>query len=69
MSVGPAAHICWHQHLTIYLSHQPHFRDRARSFNNKGLVNEYRKPKLAYRVVKGIYTDHSDPYDWGSTLK
>lgn len=49
-------------------SHLPHFRDRARSFNNKGLVNEYRKPKLAYRVVKGIYTNHNDPYDWGSTL-
>lgn len=31
------------------------FRDRARSFNNKGLVNEYRKPKLAYRVVRDIY--------------
>jgi beta-glucuronidase len=31
------------------------FRDRARSFKNKGIVNEYRKPKLAYRVVKGIY--------------
>jgi Beta-galactosidase/beta-glucuronidase len=31
------------------------FRDRARSFNNKGLVNEYRKPKLAYREVRRIY--------------
>jgi len=31
------------------------FRDRARSFNNKGLVNEYRKPKLAYREVRGVY--------------
>lgn len=50
-------------------SHLPHFRDRARSFNNKGLVNEYRKPKLAYRVVKGIYTGQNDPYDWGSTLR
>lgn len=50
-------------------SHLPHFRDRARSFNNKGLLNEYRKPKLAYRVVKGIYTDINSPYDWGSVLK
>ncbi|AIQ46125.1 beta-glucuronidase [Paenibacillus sp. FSL R7-0273] len=50
-------------------SFRPHFRDRARSFNNKGLVNEYRKPKLAYRIVKGIYTGCSDPYTWGSTLK
>jgi len=31
------------------------FRDRARGFNNKGIVNEYRKPKLAYRTVKRIY--------------
>ncbi len=30
--------------------------DRARGFNNKGLVNEYRKPKLAYNAVKKIYT-------------
>ncbi|WP_407272287.1 glycoside hydrolase family 2 protein [Radiobacillus sp. PE A8.2] len=36
-------------------SHQPHFRDRARGFNNKGLVNEYRKPKQAFRVVREIY--------------
>lgn len=50
-------------------SDRSYFRDRARSFNNKGLVNEYRKPKLAYRVVKGIYTGRTDPYDWGSTLE
>ncbi|WP_037288321.1 glycoside hydrolase family 2 protein [Saccharibacillus sacchari] len=49
-------------------SHLPHFRDRARSFNNKGLVNEYRKPKLAYRIVKAIYKNQQGPYDWGSTL-
>lgn len=30
---------------------------RARGYNNKGLVNEYRKPKLAYRAVKKIYED------------
>jgi len=47
---------------------EPHFRDRARSFNNKGIVNEYRKPKLAYRVVKDIYTNNTDPYSMGSTL-
>jgi beta-glucuronidase len=33
------------------------FRDRARSFNNKGLVNEYRKPKLAYRTVREVYRE------------
>jgi len=30
-------------------------RDRARSFNNKGLVNEYRKPKQSFREVRRIY--------------
>jgi len=28
---------------------------RARGFNNKGIVNEYRKPKLAYWTVKKIF--------------
>ena len=28
---------------------------RPRSFNNKGIVNEYRKPKLAYWTVQKIY--------------
>jgi beta-glucuronidase len=36
-------------------SDTPRFRDRARGFNNKGVVNEFRKPKLAYRVVKDVY--------------
>ncbi len=31
--------------------------DRARGFNNKGLLNEYRKPKMAYGVVKNIFTE------------
>ncbi len=29
--------------------------NRARGFNNKGIVNEYRKPKLAYYAVKQEY--------------
>ena len=29
--------------------------NRARGFNNKGIMNEYRKPKLAYRVAKEKY--------------
>jgi beta-glucuronidase len=29
--------------------------DRARSYNNKGLVNEYRRPKMAYFAVSDIY--------------
>jgi len=28
---------------------------RPRGFNNKGLVDEYRRPKMAFDVVKGIY--------------
>jgi len=36
-------------------SDRHYFRDRARSFNNKGLLNEYRKPKLAFRAVRDIY--------------
>lgn len=31
------------------------FRDRARGFNNKGVVNEYRQPKHSYWVVQQIY--------------
>jgi Beta-galactosidase/beta-glucuronidase len=37
-----------------------HFRDRARSFNNKGLVNEYRKPKQSFREVRRIYRSWSE---------
>lgn len=29
--------------------------DRARSYNNKGILNEYRKPKMAYHTVKKCY--------------
>ena len=29
--------------------------NRARSFNNKGIVNEYRKPKMAYGAIKELY--------------
>ncbi|MCU6709076.1 beta-glucuronidase [Paenibacillus sp. J5C_2022] len=36
------------------------FRDRARGFNNKGIVNEYRKPKLAYRAVQRVYREQRD---------
>ncbi|WP_078548338.1 glycoside hydrolase family 2 TIM barrel-domain containing protein [Litchfieldia alkalitelluris] len=36
-------------------SNSTYFRDRARSFNNKGLVNEYRRPKQSFREVQRIY--------------
>jgi beta-glucuronidase len=29
--------------------------NRARSFNNKGIVNEYRRPKMGYGAVKDAY--------------
>ncbi len=29
--------------------------NRARGFNNKGLLNEYRKPKLAYHAARRLY--------------
>lgn len=29
--------------------------DRSRTYNNKGILNEYRKPKLAYHTVKRLY--------------
>ena len=29
--------------------------NRARGYNNKGILNEYRKPKLAYDAVKKVY--------------
>lgn len=29
--------------------------DRARSYNNKGILNEYRKPKMAYYAVRKAY--------------
>lgn len=32
------------------------FASRPRSFNNKGVVDEYRRPKLAYAAVKKLYT-------------
>ncbi len=30
---------------------------KARGFNNKGILNEYRKPKLAYYTFKKLYKD------------
>ena len=30
---------------------------KARGYNNKGILNEYRKPKLAYYTVKELYKD------------
>lgn len=32
--------------------------ERPRCYNNKGIVNEYRKPKMAYWTVKRFYNDY-----------
>ena len=32
--------------------------NRARGFNNKGIVNEYRRPKMAYNAVKRRYSEN-----------
>lgn len=37
------------------------FHVRPRTMNNKGIVDEYRRPKLAYEVVKRIFTE-TDTY-------
>ena len=29
--------------------------NRARSYNNKGILNEYRRPKLSYYIIKDLY--------------
>lgn len=34
--------------------------NRARGFNNKGILNEYRKPKLAYRAVRECYLSFAE---------
>lgn len=33
--------------------------DRARTYNNKGILNEYRKPKMAYYTVRKLYKEHA----------
>jgi beta-glucuronidase len=35
---------------------------RPRAFNNKGIVDEYRRPKLAYSTVKSIFTKANFTY-------
>jgi len=35
----------------------PWFATRARCHNNKGVVDEYRRPKIAYDIVKNLFLD------------
>ncbi len=34
--------------------------NRARGFNNKGILNEHRKPKAAYHAIKKLYHDFAE---------
>ena len=36
------------------------FSNRPRTMNNKGIVDEYRRRKLSYDVVKKLYHSYSD---------
>ncbi len=36
------------------------FAGRPRSYNNKGIVDEYRRPKLAYQVVRELFRQQKD---------
>lgn len=38
------------------------FGVRPRTMNNKGIVDEYRRPKLAYDVVKKIYEEYGNDF-------
>ena len=35
----------------------PRVLGRPRGFNNKGVVDEYRRPKLAYDLVRRLYRE------------
>lgn len=39
------------------------FKMRPRSRNNKGIVDEYRRPKLAYEQVKAVYRSYGDYWE------
>lgn len=43
--------------------------DRARTYNNKGLLNEYRKPKMAYFRVKDLYKKFKEEQNHERTEK
>lgn len=39
------------------------FDKRPRTYNNKGILDEYRRRKLAYTTVKSIYSQYPDYFD------
>lgn len=39
------------------------FENRPRTMNNKGIVDEYRRPKMSYEIVKDIFTSYDDYFE------
>ncbi|OON97724.1 MAG: hypothetical protein ATN31_01340 [Candidatus Epulonipiscioides saccharophilum] len=39
------------------------FKERGRLHNNKGIVDEYRRPKLSYDVVKNIFSQYGNYFE------
>jgi len=42
---------------------------RPRSFNNKGVLDEYRRPKLGYETVKRLYARYNPDSDEKTIIK
>ncbi len=42
---------------------------RPKGFNNKGIVDEYRRPKMAFNTVKKIYSKYNDVSENKTTIK
>ena len=47
----------WHFADTRSYVSGPHIFGRARGFNNKGILDEYRRPKLAWNAVTALLAD------------
>ena len=39
------------------------FENRPRTMNNKGIVDEYRRPKMSYEIVKDIFISYDDYFE------
>lgn len=48
----------WHFADTRSYTNGKHIYGRARGFNNKGILDEYRRPKLAWTVVAGMVAEY-----------
>lgn len=38
-------------------------RESSKDMNNKGIVDEYRRPKMSYEIVKDIFTSYDDYFE------